>query len=61
MQWRPKREKALKGIVSPDSTDLNWYQRLDLKGTGTRDHYGLKVTWLNRPGLVLPPDRSLNF
>ena len=34
---------------------------LYIKGTGTRDSNGLKVIWLNKPKLVLPPDVSFNF
>ena len=32
-----------------------------LKGSGTRDYNWLKVEWLNKPDLTLPPDISLHF
>ena len=32
-----------------------------IKGTGKQDRNPLKVVWLNRPNLTLPPDISLNL
>ena len=46
---------ALIGILR-----FNFLVLIFLKGTGTRDLYCLKVVWLNRPDIVLPPDTSKN-